>query len=280
MEEHEPDAADERHLVARARARRQAGDEIDRAGDQSARRGHRLGRQPAGRRGRRSSAAASGSGSAIPTPKRIADAMQPHLFADCAPAARPGGGARGPRRRDRGVAAGRLAVAARPQMLSDLAEGDEDEHHRRGVERTTTVSPRRRRAGRRRVARPSPANERDRRQMKNRLIGSRMPLTTWTPTSSEITGTPGMIGDERADHDHRRDDAHEDGRFLAVAAEPLLVAERLRDDVGGGDRQDRGGQQAGAEQADPEQRLGELSGERGQRPGGVGGGGDVRGRRG
>ena len=28
--------------------------------------------------------------------------------------------------------------------------------------------------------------------MKNRLIGSRTPLTTWTPTSSAITGTPGI----------------------------------------------------------------------------------------
>ena len=29
--------------------------------------------------------------------------------------------------------------------------------------------------------------------MKNRLIGSRKPLTTCTATSSVITGTPGMI---------------------------------------------------------------------------------------
>ena len=29
--------------------------------------------------------------------------------------------------------------------------------------------------------------------MKNRLIGSSSPLTTWTPMSSVITGTPGII---------------------------------------------------------------------------------------
>ncbi len=40
---------------------------------------------------------------------------------------------------------------------------------------------------------PITCSERDRRQMKNRLIGSSRPLTTCTPTSSEITGTPGMI---------------------------------------------------------------------------------------
>ena len=40
---------------------------------------------------------------------------------------------------------------------------------------------------------PITLRERDRRQMKNRLIGSSRPLTTWTPTSSAITGTPGII---------------------------------------------------------------------------------------
>ena len=40
---------------------------------------------------------------------------------------------------------------------------------------------------------PITLRERDNRQMKNRLIGNSRPLTTCTPTSSEMTGTPGTI---------------------------------------------------------------------------------------
>ena len=98
--------------------------------------------------------------------------------------------------------------------------------------------------------------------MKKRLIGSSSPLTTCTPTSSEITGTPGITATIVRDRDHRRDHAHEDGRLVAPAADALLEAERLGDHVGGRDRQDRAGEQAGAEQADPEQQLGVLAGER------------------
>ena len=86
--------------------------------------------------------------------------------------------------------------------------------------------------------------------MKNRLIGSRIPFTTCTPTSREITGTPGMIATNRAEHDHRGDDVHEHRRLLVAAPDPLFVAERLGDHVGGGDRQDRRGEQARPEQAD------------------------------
>jgi hypothetical protein len=54
-------------------------------------------------------------------------------------------------------------------------------------------------------------------------------------------------------------------------AEPHLEAERFRDDVARGDRQDRARRQAGAEQADAEQRLGIAAGERLQRLGRIGG---------
>ena len=96
-------------------------------------------------------------------------------------------------------------------------------------------------------------------------------VDTWTPTSSEITGTPGTIATRVEIDDHRRDQAHEDRCLLGPPADPLLEAEALGDDVGGGDRQDRRGEQAGAEQADPEEELGVLAGERLQRLGGVGG---------
>ena len=75
--------------------------------------------------------------------------------------------------------------------------------------------------------------------------------------------------DDGPDRDERRDDRDEDGRLARPMPDPLLEAERLRDDVGGGHREDRRREQARSEQADCEQHLREAAGEGLQRGRGV-----------
>ena len=131
-----------------------------------------------------------------------------------APAARRCGRARRPRRGDRRDAAGRA-----PRRRAEPADARRSSRRRltsrrpsRRRARSTGMTARRpsgrwpRRAGRGCGARPSRARSATRRQMKNRLIGSSSPLTTCTPTSSEITGSPGIIATIALIDDHRRDD--------------------------------------------------------------------------
>ena len=70
---------------------------------------------------------------------------------------------------------------------------------------------------------------------------------------------------DRADRDQDGDDPDEHRRLARRTGDALLEAERLGDHVGRGDREDRGGEQARAEQPDRKQDLGEAAGERLQR---------------
>ena len=191
-----------------------------------------------------------------PYAKRIAAAMQPHLFADQRPphvhvaALGDLGGAIGAallldaagawRRRD-----GRAARGA--PLEPEHGDHDERERQARGdghgdaggaVENATAALL----AHHVRRAREAPDEEQVDRQQQ--------PVDDLHADQQRDHGHAGDHRDERAEHDHRGDDVHEHGRLLAAAADALLVAERLGDDVGGRDRQDRRGQQAGAEQAD------------------------------
>ena len=91
-----------------------------------------------------------------------------------------------------------------------------------------------------------------------------------------VRSRPGHEHDERADEQHERVDPEERPGVREALADARLPAERLADHERGGDRHDRRRQDGGAEQADREQQLGEVAGDRLEGPRGIGRGLDRR----
>jgi glucokinase len=118
-----------------------------------------------------------------PYAQRIADAMRPHLFIDARPRRSDRRSAAGGRARS-AIAAGRLIYSPATVTITSPIES---------AEKTAAVTPVARSSSPRVRCSPIRCAERASRQMKHRLIGSSSPFTTCTPTSSEITGTPGII---------------------------------------------------------------------------------------
>ena len=94
------------------------------------------------------------------------------------------------------------------------------------------------------------------------------PFRTWASTRSwmRLPGTRAMAA---ADEDLAGEQAEEQRGLAEGLADAALGAGGLADGVGGRERDDRGGQRAGAEQADREQLGGEPAGDRGERLGGL-----------
>src|SRR5207302_8066311 len=77
--------------------------------------------------------------------------------------------------------------------------------------------------------------------------------------------------DERAEDNHPGEEAVEDRRFADLAGDAVLPAEGVGDGEGGAERQDAGGEERGAEEADREEDKGVAAGERLERPRRLGG---------
>jgi hypothetical protein len=94
------------------------------------------------------------------------------------------------------------------------------------------------------------------------LIGSRRPLTTWTPTRRLMTGMPGITATTVATAIIAVMSPTKTGASPGVRPRPFSKPSDSETDVAGGDRQDGAGGEAGASQADAEERLGVAAGER------------------